>query len=99
MVKIMSEADIQNNSELKITFTQEEIEHRKCELREKNRRDKVAIIEYVVKQAIEEEREKYTQAEKKRVVRLIEKGKSLEDIMGFFAISKEHIQQILDEHQ
>ena len=60
----MSEADIQNNSELKITFTQEEIEHRKCELREKNRRDKVAIIEYVVKQAIEEEREKYTQAEK-----------------------------------
>lgn len=89
--------DIQNNS--KIIFTEEEIERRKFELREKNRRDRVAIINYTVKQALTEQEQKYAQEEENRIISLIKKGKSLEDIMDFFSISKERIQQILDKNQ
>ena len=35
----------------------------------------------------------------KRVVRLIKKGKSLDDILDFSSLPSERVQQLFDEHQ
>ena len=80
-------------------FTQDEINRRRYELREKNQRDRVAEINYAVKQALTEEREKHIQEEEKRVISWIKKGKSLEDILDFTFLSQERVQQLLIEHQ
>jgi hypothetical protein len=56
---------------IQIIFTEEEIERRKCELREKNRRDRVAIVNYAVKQAITKQEQKYAQEEENRIISLI----------------------------
>ena len=84
-------------------FTQDEINRRKYELREKNRRDRIAEINYAIEEAVEEalneEREKYAQEEENRVVRLIKKGKSLDDILDFSSLPPERVQQLFAEHQ
>lgn len=64
-------------------FTQDEINCRRYELREKSQRDRIAEINYAVKQALKAEREKYAQEEENRVIRLIKKGKSFGDILDF----------------
>ena len=80
-------------------FTQDEINRRKYELREKNQRDRIAEMKYAIKEALKEEREKYAQEEENRVIRLIKIGKSLEDIMDFTFLSQERVKQLFDENQ
>ena len=84
-------------------FTQDEINRRKYELREKNRRDRIAEINYAIEEAVEEalneEREKYAQEEENRVVRLIKKGKSLDDILDFSSLPLERVHQLFTENQ
>lgn len=84
-------------------FTQDEINRRRYELREKNQRDRIAQINYAVKQAVTqaviEEREKYAQEEEKRVVNWIKKGKSFDDIMDFTSLAPERVQQLFAENR
>ena len=84
-------------------FTQDEINRRRYELREKNQRDRIAQMKYAIKQALTEEREKWerqsAQEEENRVIRLIKKGKSLDDILDFSSLPQERVQQLFDEHQ
>ena len=56
-------------------------------------------MKYAIKEALKEEREKYAQEEENRVIRLIKKGKSLEDIMDFTSLSQERVKQLFDENQ
>lgn len=80
-------------------FTQDEINRRRYELREKNQRDRIAEMKY----AIKEERKKWerqsAQEEENRVVRWIKKGKSLDDILDFSSLPPERVQQLFYEHQ
>ena len=55
-------------------------------------------MKYVIKQALNEEREKYAQEEESRVIRWIKKGTSLDDIIDFTSLSQERVQQLFDEH-
>ena len=80
-------------------FTQDEINRRRYELREKSQRDRIAQINYAVNQAVIEEREKYTQEEENRVVKWIKKGKSFDDIMDFTYLTPERVQQLFDENR
>ena len=72
-------------------------------MREKNRRDRIAEMNYAIEEAVEEalneEREKYAQEEENRVVRLIKKGKSLDDILDFSSLPPERVQQLFTENQ
>ena len=95
----MLEPAIQKAFKAETIFTQDEINRRRYELREKNQRDRVAQINYAVKQAVTEEREKYTQEEEKRVIRWIKKGKSFEDIMDFTSLTPERVRQIFDQNR
>ena len=80
-------------------FTQDEINRRRYELREKNQRDRIAQMKY----AIKEERKKWerqsAQEEENRVVRWIIKGKSLDDILDFSSLPPERVHQLFAEHQ
>ena len=80
-------------------FTQDEINRRRYELREKSQRDRIAQINYAVNQAVIEEREKYAQEEENRVVKWIKKGKSFDDIMDFTSLTPERVQQLFDENR
>ena len=80
-------------------FTQDEINRRRYELREKNQHDRIAQMKYAIKEALKEEREKYAQEEENRVVRWIKKGKSLDDILDFSSLPPERVQQLFAEHQ
>lgn len=80
-------------------FTQDEINRRRYELREKSQRDRIAQINYAVNQAVIEEREKYAQEEENRVVKWIRKGKSFDDIMDFTSLTPERVQQLFDENR
>jgi len=80
-------------------FTQDEINRRRYELREKSQRDRIAQINYAVNQAVIEEREKYVQEEENRVVKWIKKGKSFDDIMDFTSLTPERVQQLFDENR
>ena len=79
-------------------FTQDEINRRRYELREKSQRDRIAQINYAVNQAVIEEREKYAQEEENRVVKWIKKGKSFDDIMDFTSLTPERVQQLFDKN-
>ena len=97
----MLEPAIQKAFKAETIFTQDEINRRKYELREKSQRDHVAQINYAIKQAVAqavtEEREKYAQEEESRVVSWIKKGKSFDDIMDFTLLTPERVQQLFDE--
>ena len=80
-------------------FTQDEINRRRYELREKSQRDRIAQINYAVNQAVIEEREKYAQEEENRVVKWIKKGKSFDDIMDFTSLTPKRVQQLFDENR
>ena len=80
-------------------FTQDEINRRRYELREKSQRDRIAQINYAVNQAVIEEREKYAQEEENRVVKWIKKGKSFNDIMDFTSLTPERVQQLFDKNR
>lgn len=80
-------------------FTQDEINRRRYELREKSQRDRIAQINYAVNQAVMEEREKHVQEEENRVVKWIRKGKSFDDIMDFTSLTPEHVQQLFDKNR
>ena len=99
----MLEPAIQKAFRAETIFTQDEINRRRYELREKNQRDRIAQINYAVKQAVTqavtEEREKYAQEEEKRVVNWIKKGKSFDDIMDFTSLAPERVQQLFDENR
>ena len=99
----MLEPAIQKAFKAETIFTQDEINRRRYELREKNQRDRVAQINYAVKQAVTqavtEEREKYVQEEEQRVISWIKKGKSFEDIMDFTSLTPERVQQLLNENR
>ena len=95
----MLEPTIKKAFESEVIFTQDEINRRRYELREKNRRDRVAQIDYAVTQALAQEREKYAQEEENRVVKWIKKGKSFDDIMDFTSLSPERVKQLFDENR
>ena len=95
----MLEPAIQKAFKAETLFTQDEINRRRYELREKNQRDRVAQINYAVKQAVNEEREKYAQEEEQRVISWIKKGKSFEDIMDFTSLTLERVQQLFAENR
>ena len=95
----MIDPAIQKAFQAESIFTQDEINRRKYELREKNQRDRIAQINYAVKQAVTEEREKYAQEEENRVVRWIKKGKSFEDILDFTSLPQERVQQLWDKNK
>ena len=95
----MLEPAIQKAFKAETIFTQDEINRRRYELREKNQRDRVAQINYAVKQAVTEEREKYAQEEEKRVIRWIKKGKSFDDIIDFTSLTSERVQQLFAENR
>ena len=94
----MIDPAIQKAFQAESIFTQDEINRRKYELREKNQRDRIAQINYAVKQAVTEEREKYAQEEENRVIRWIKKGKSLDDILDFTSLPQERVQQLWNEN-
>ena len=95
----MIDPAIQKAFNAETIFTQDEINRRRYELREKNQRDRIAQINYAVKQALNEEREKYAQEEENRVVCWIKKGKSFDDILDFTSLPQERVQQLWDENQ
>ena len=99
----MLEPAIQKAFRAETIFTQDEINRRRYELREKNQRDRIAQINYAVKQAVSqaitEEREKYAQEEENRVVNWIKKGKSLDDIMDFTSLAPERVKQLFAENR
>ena len=95
----MLEPAIQKAFKAENIFTQDEINRRKYELREKSQRDRVAQINYAVNQAVIEEREKYAQEEENRVVKWIKKGKSFDDIMDFTSLTPERVQQLFDKNR
>ena len=95
----MAEPAIQKAFQAESIFTQDEINRRKYELREKYQRDRIAQINYAVKQALNEEREKNAQEEENRVIRWIKKGKSFDDIMDFTSLPQERVQQLFNENQ
>ena len=111
------EPAIEKACKAEVIFSQDEINRRKYELREKYQRDRIAEIDYAVNQAVtqavtqvraeENEKmnqaisaieEKYIKEEEDRVVKLIKKGKSFEDIMDFTSLPQERVQQLFDEH-
>ena len=97
----MIEPAIEKACKAEVIFTQDEINRRKYELREKYQRDRIAEIDYAVNQAVTQavtqERQKYINEEENRVVKLIKKGKSFEDIMDFTSLPQERVQQLFDE--
>ena len=99
----MAEPAIEKAFHAESLFTQDEINRRRYELREKNQRDRIAQMKYAIKEAVSEalneEREKYAQEEENRVVRWIKKGKSLDDILDFSSLPPERVQQLFEEHQ
>lgn len=95
----MAEPAIEKAFHAESVFTQDEINRRRYELREKSQRDRVAQMKYAIKEALREEREKYVQEEENRVVRWIKKGKSLDDILDFSSLPPERVQQLFAEHQ
>lgn len=95
----MLEPAIKKAFEAEEIFTQDEINRRRYELREKSQRDRIAQINYAVNQAITEEREKYVQEEENRVVKWIKKGKSFDDIMDFTSLTSKRVQQLFDENR
>lgn len=95
----MLEPAIKKAFEAEAVFTQDEINRRRYELREKSQRDRIAQINYAVKQAITEEREKYIQEEENRVVKWIKKGKSFGDIMDFTYLTSERVKQLFDKNR
>jgi len=95
----MLEPAIKKAFEAEKIFTQDEINRRRYELREKSQRDRIAQINYAVNQAVIEEREKYAQEEENRVVKWIKKGKSFDDIMDFTSLTPERVQQLFDENR
>ena len=58
-----------------------------------------AFLAESIEEALNEEREKYAQEEENRVVRLIKKGKSLDDILDFSSLPPERVQQLFTENQ
>ena len=94
----MIEPAIKDAINAEIIFTQDEINRRRYELREKNQRDRIAQINYAVKQAVTEERKKYAQEEEQRVIHLIKKGKSLDDIMDFTSLTSEHVKKLFNDN-
>ena len=95
----MLEPAIQKAFRAETIFTQDEINRRRYELREKNQRDRIAQINYAVKQAVTQEREKYAQEEENRVVNWIKKGKSFDDIMDFTSLAPERVKQLFAENR
>ena len=95
----MLEPAIQKAFRAETIFTQDELNQRRYELREKNQRDRIAQINYAVKQAVAMEREKYSKEEENRVVNWIKKGKSFDDIMDFTFLTPERVQQLFDENR
>ncbi len=95
----MAEPAIEKAFHAESLFTQDEINRRRYELREKNQRDRIAQMKYAIKEALNEEREKYAQEEENRVVRWIKKGKSLDDILDFSSLPSERVHQLFAEHQ
>ena len=97
----MIEPAIEKACKAEVIFTQDEINRRKYELREKYQRDRIAEIDYAVNQAVTQavtqEHQKYINEEENRVVKLIKKGKSFEDIMDFTSLPQERVQQLFDE--
>lgn len=95
----MLEPAIKKAFEAETIFTQDEINRRRYELREKNQRDRIAQINYAVNQAVIEEREKHVQEEENRVVKWIKKGKTFADIMDFTSLTPERVQQLFDKNR
>ena len=95
----MLEPAIKKAFEAETIFTQDEINRRRYELREKNQHDRIAQINYAVNQAVMEEREKHVQEEENRVVKWIKKGKAFDDIMDFTFLTPEYVKQLFDKNR
>ena len=95
----MIEPAIEKALQAESLFTQDEINRRRYELREKNQRDRIAQMNYAIKEARREELEKYALEEENRVIRWIKKGKSLDDILDFTLLPPERVQQLFSEHR
>lgn len=95
----MVEPAIEKAFHAESVFTQDEINRRRYELREKNQRDRIAEMKYAIKEERKKWERQYVQEEENRVIRLIKKGKSLDDILDFSSLPPERVQQLFDEHR
>lgn len=95
----MVEPAIEKAFQAESLFTQDDINRRRYELREKNQRDRIAEMKYAIKEERKKWEQQSTQEEENRVVRWIKKGKSFDDIMDFTSLSQERVKQLFDENQ
>ena len=111
----MIEPTIEKACNAEIIFTQDEINRRIYEKREKFKRDRIAELNYAVNRAvkravkrtakrteektIKREREKYLKLEENRVINWCKKGKSLEDILYFSSLPPERVKQLFAENR
>ncbi len=106
----MMEPTIEKACNAEIIFTQDEINRRIYEKREKFKRDRIAELNYAVNRAVEravkrtakrtekQDREKYLKLEENRVINWCKKGKSLEDILDFSSLPPERVKQLFAEN-
>ena len=95
----MVEPAIEKAFQAESLFTQDEINRRRYELREKNQRDRIAQMKYAIKEERKKWEQQSAQEEENRVVRWIKKGKSLDDILDFSSLPQERVLQLFDEHK
>ncbi len=94
----MMEPTIEKACNAEIIFTQDEINRRIYEKREKFKRDRIAELNYAVKRTKKREREKYLKLEENRVINWCKKGKFLEDILDFSSLPPERVKQLFAEN-
>ena len=94
----MMEPTIEKACNAEIIFTQDEINRRIYEKREKFKRDRIAELNYAVKRTEKREREKYLKLEENRVINWCREGKSLEDILYFSSLPPERVKQLFAEN-
>ena len=95
----MVEPAIQKAFQAESLFTQDDINRRHYELREKNQRDRIAEMKYAIKEERKKWEQQSAQKEENRVVHWIKKGKSFDEIMDFTSLSQERVRQLFNEHQ
>ena len=103
----MIEPTIEKACNAEIIFTQDEINRRIYEKREKFKRDRIAELNYAVNRAVKRtekrtekrEREKYLKLEENRVINWCKKGRSLEDILDFSSLPPERVKQLFAENR
>ena len=98
----MMEPTIEKACNAEIIFTQDEINRRIYEKREKFKRDRIAELNYAVNRAVKrtekQDQEKYLKLEENRVINWCREGKSLEDILYFSSFPPERVKQLFAEN-